>query len=101
MRTEYFQQVADVNIRELWMNTKVKVLAIHGASDFVSSAGEHQAIAETVNHYHPGNGTYIEIADSDHWQLFTESDKISYSGQRVELNSIPLSTSIKWLKDNS
>src|SRR5262249_37317010 len=27
MRIEYFQQVADVNIRELWMNTKAIVLA--------------------------------------------------------------------------
>jgi pimeloyl-ACP methyl ester carboxylesterase len=101
MRIEYFQQVADVNIRELWMNTKGKVLAMHGSSDFVSSATEHKLIAETVNHYNPGNATYIEIANSDHWGLFAESEMASYSHQQTELNPFPLTTSIKWLKANS
>lgn len=100
MRIEYFQQVADVNIRELWMNTKAKVLAMHGSSDFVSSATEHKLIANIVNHYHPGNATYIEIANSDHWSIFTESEIISASQTQMELNPLPLTTSIKWLKDN-
>lgn len=101
MRIEYFQQVADVNIRELWMKTKVKVLAMHGSSDFVSSAAEHKLIAETVNHYHPGNAVYIEITNSDHWGLFAESEKVSYLQQQTELNPLPLTTSIKWLISNS
>src|SRR5688572_4478801 len=100
MRTEYFQQVADVNIRELWMNTKAKVLAMHGSSDFVSSATEHKVIAETVNQYNPGNATYIEIANSDHWGLFAESDMISYSHRQTELNTLSLTTALKWLKAN-
>jgi len=99
MKTEYFQQVADVNIRELWMNTKTKVLAMHGASDFVSSAAEHKLIAEIVNHYHPGNATYVEIANADHWSLLTESELASASQQQTGLNPLPLTTSIKWLKD--
>ncbi|MCW3102851.1 MAG: Pdz domain protein [Bacteroidetes bacterium] len=101
MRIEYFQQVADVNICGLWMNTKAKVLALHGSSDFVSSAAEHKQIAETVNHYNPGNATYIEIADSDHWSLFTESEIISARHERTQLNPAPLLISIEWLKANS
>jgi pimeloyl-ACP methyl ester carboxylesterase len=100
MRIEYFQQVADVNIREMWMNTKAKVLALHGSSDFVSSANEHRVIAETVNHYHPGNAIYIEIANADHWSFVTESEMASYVRQSTEINPLPLVTSIKWLKDN-
>jgi len=100
MRIEYFQQVADVNIRELWMNTKAKVLALHGASDFVSSAAEHKLIAGIVNHYNPGNAAYIELANSDHWGLFAESEIISFSHKQTELNRLPVTTSIKWLKDN-
>ena len=99
MRIEYFQQVADVNIRTLWMNTKAKVLAMHGSTDFVSSAAEHKLIAETVNHYHPGNATYIEIPNSDHWSLYAETDMASLMQQQTELNPLPLTTSIKWLKD--
>lgn len=99
VRIEYFQQVADVNIRELWMNTKAKVLTMHGSSDFVSSAADHKLIAETVNHYNPGNAAYVEIASSDHWGLFVESDKISKSNTHPELNFLPFTTAIKWLKD--
>jgi len=100
MGIAYFQQVADVNIRELWMNTKTKVLALHGSSDFVSSATEHQVIAETVNHYHPGNATYIEIAGADHWSFLTESEMASYVHQSTTINPLPLTTSMKWLKEN-
>ena len=100
MRIEYFQQVADINIRLLWMNTTAKVLAMHGSSDFVSSAAEHKLIAEIVNHYHPGNAIYTEIANSDHWGLFTESDRISKSNTQTALNRVPVTTSMKWLKDN-
>ena len=101
MRIEYFQQVADINIRELWMNTKAKVLAMHGTSDFVSSGPEHKLIAEIVNHYNPGNATYAEIANSDHWQLYAESDLISALHERTTVNLLPLATAIKWLKANS
>jgi pimeloyl-ACP methyl ester carboxylesterase len=101
MRVAYFQQVADVDIRGLWMNTKAKVLAMHGASDFVSSATEHKLIAETVNHSRPGNATYVEIANSDHWGLFAESEKVSKSNAQTGLSFLPLTTSIKWLKENS
>lgn len=101
MRTEYFQQVADVNVRELWMNTTAKVLALHGSSDFVSSATEHKMIAETVNHYNPGNAIYTEIPNADHWSLLAETDMVSFLHQQKELNPGPLTTSIKWLKANS
>jgi len=101
MRTEYFQQVADINIRELWMNTKARVLVIHGSSDFVSSATEHKSIAELVNHYHPGNAKYIEIGKSDHWSLFAETELQSFLNQQTDLNPDPMITSIEWLKDNS
>lgn len=101
MRIEYFQQVADVNIRELWMNTRARVLALHGASDFVSSGEEHKLIAEIVNEYHPGNATYAEVPNSDHWEIYTESALASALHMQKDLNPLALNISIKWLKDNS
>jgi len=101
MRIEYFQQVADVDIHALWMNTKAIVLVMHGASDFVSSSAEHRLIAETVNRYHPGNADYTEIANADHWGLVAVTEKASYLHQQTELNSLPLAISIRWLKDKS
>lgn len=101
MRTEYFQQVADINIRELWMKTTVKVLALHGASDFVSSGIEHKQLAETVNEYHPGNATYIEVPNADHWSLNAASEWDSYLGQETKVNPAPIVTSLQWLKSNT
>jgi len=101
MRIEYFQQVADINIPGLWMNTRAMVLAMHGSSDFISSATEHRLIAETVNRYRPGNATYVEIAHSDHWGLFAENELVSKSNTQAGLNFLPFTTSIKWLKENS
>lgn len=101
MRVEYFQQVADVNIRGLWMNTTAKVLAMHGASDFVSSGPEHKLIADVVNRYHKGNATYTEISNSDHWQLHAESELASSMHEQTSVNTLPLVTAIKWLKSNS
>jgi hypothetical protein len=101
MRIEYFQQVADVNIRQLWMETKAAVLAMHGGSDFVSSAADHKLIAETVNRYHPGNATYAEIANADHWEIQAETEQISASHTQTTLNPAPLHTAMQWLKAHS
>lgn len=100
MRIEYFQQVADINIRSEWAKTKAKVLALHGSSDFVSSANEHKEIAELVNKYNPGNATYVEIAKADHWSFLAGNELESAMRTTTELNHLPLTTSIKWLKEN-
>jgi pimeloyl-ACP methyl ester carboxylesterase len=97
MSVKYFQQVADINIRQLWMNTDAWVLAMHGTSDFVSSAGEHELLVQTVNRYYPDKGTHTEIANADHWQLYAESEKISESHNQTELNSLVVTTALKWI----
>lgn len=98
MSIKYFQQVADVNIRQLWMKTDAYVLAMHGTSDFVSSAGEHELIAQTVNRYHPNKATHIEIQNSDHWEIYTESEKISAAQTQTEINPLAVTTALKWIR---
>ncbi|MBK5286543.1 MAG: hypothetical protein JJE25_14185 [Bacteroidia bacterium] len=97
MSITYFQQVADVNIRQMWMNTDAWVLAMHGTSDFVSSAGEHELLVQIVNHYHPDKATHTEIKNADHWELYTESEKISASHSQTELNPLAVTTALKWI----
>ncbi len=98
MDIKYFQQVADIDILDLWNKSNVKVLAIHGSSDFVSSAKEHQKIAEMVNVSNPSNGTYIEIENADHWGLYTMNQKASKQGSSMELNREVVSKALDWLK---
>ncbi len=97
MAIKYFQQVADVNIRQSWMNTDAYVLAMHGTSDFVSSANEHELIVRTVNRYHPDKATHIEIKNADHWELYTESEKISAAHTQTEINPLAATTALSWI----
>lgn len=98
MRIEYFQQVADIDIGELWMRTTSKVLVMHGSSDFVSSADEHALIADVVNRYHPGNATYTEIPDADHWEIFAESEEQSMAGTGRNVNPGAVQFALSWLE---
>ncbi|MGZ3882519.1 MAG: hypothetical protein ACXVBF_14315, partial [Flavisolibacter sp.] len=59
---------------------------------------DHKVIAETVNHYHPGNAVYFEISNCDHWSLFAESEAVSLKHQGTEVNTLPITTSMKWLR---
>jgi pimeloyl-ACP methyl ester carboxylesterase len=98
MNLKYFQQVADINIRQLWMNADAWVLAMHGTSDFVSSAAAHELIAQIVNRYHPGKATYAEILHSDHWELQTESEKQSTMMTQKTFNPAALNAALEWMK---
>ena len=97
MSIKYFQQVADVNVRQMWMNTDAYVLAMHGTSDFVSSANEHELLVQTVNRYHPGKATHTEIKNADHWEIYTESEKMSASHTQTELNPFAVTTALSWI----
>lgn len=97
MSIKYFQQVADINIGQLWMNTNIYVLAMHGTSDFVSSANEHEQLVQVVNRYHPGKATHTEIKNSDHWEIYTESEKISAAHTQTELNPLAATTALSWM----
>ena len=97
MNIDYFQQVSDIDIGKLWMNTTANVLAMHGTADFVSSAAEHELIAKIVNRYHPNNATYIKVENADHWELYAKSEKISQQNKQTGLNPISVNTAINWI----
>jgi len=63
---KFFHQLYDLNLSEEWKNTDSNVLAIWGEADFVSSRGDHELIANIVNSYHPGKGTYLQMKNIDH-----------------------------------
>ncbi len=97
MRVEYFRQVAGIDIGTLWMNTDAWVLAMHGASDFVSSADEHRLIAGIVNRYHPGKATFAEIPVCDHWELRAETERASQQHTATEVNPAAMQTALRWM----
>ena len=62
----FWYQLYDLNIPFAWSQYAGKVLTVWGSADYVAAREEHRQIAETVNQYHPGNGTFIEIENAGH-----------------------------------
>ncbi|MFY8003380.1 MAG: serine aminopeptidase domain-containing protein [Chitinophagaceae bacterium] len=65
--SEFNQTLDDVNPNEHWSKTKAKVLAIYGEADIEAlNADGAQNIVKTVNHYHPGNASFLFLKGTDH-----------------------------------
>lgn len=62
----YVQQVAHLNIIELWTKLKVPVLAIYGTSDFETEIADHQRIVAVVNAQRAGSATLVVINGMSH-----------------------------------
>jgi len=62
----FYQQLQALNLGQLWGQVSVPVLVIHGSADQIMSTADSRAIADSVNHAHPGNATQVEIEGADH-----------------------------------
>jgi len=76
---KFWSQLASTNFATYWAKCNCPVLAVHGASDFVSYEADHRLIADIVNKVHPGAGTFATAANNDHlfnsWATEQESAK--------------------------
>ncbi len=57
----FWEQLEDTNFASYWERCHTHVLAIHGASDFVTYKVDHELTAEIVNRTNPGWGTSLEL----------------------------------------
>jgi len=71
---KYFQQMYAAPLVEAWKKTKAPLLAVYGASDFLTDANEHRLIADAVNSWRPGTATFVQLEGIDHW-LRTAADQ--------------------------
>ncbi|HET7436694.1 MAG TPA: alpha/beta fold hydrolase [Thermoanaerobaculia bacterium] len=94
----YMQQVAALDPPALWKKVKVPVLLIHGTSDFVTDASEHEAIVKAAP-----NATLLLEKNMDHFMRDVPSREASMEGLKAEaLDKEPLQTQVrddiaKWL----
>ncbi len=63
---EFWRQLGETNFPAYWSRCDAHVLAVRGASDFVTYDVDHKLIADVVNKRHPGRGKSLTLADSDH-----------------------------------
>jgi hypothetical protein len=62
----FWNQLGKTNFADYWARCGTRVLAVHGASDYVSYEVDHRLIADIVNREHPGWGTFKIAPSSDH-----------------------------------
>ncbi len=63
---EFWRQLAQTNFADSWSRCNAHVLAVRGASDFVTYDVDHKLIADVVNRSHPGWGKSMTLPGSDH-----------------------------------
>jgi uncharacterized protein len=102
----YMQQLTDLNLAELWKKVDAPVLVMYGASDFLTSAKEHEYLREMINKFHPGKARYVEIPQMDHYFERAASQSESYQRRRTPPQSPSpfveqsLTEISNWLKQN-
>jgi pimeloyl-ACP methyl ester carboxylesterase len=97
--SKYFQEINQMNLPREWQKVEARVLALWGASDFVSYPDEHQAIADIVNGKHPGNAVFWTMPGTDHWMNRVESRKASMEAGPMFENFNPAlpDTMLAWM----
>ncbi len=64
---QFLQQLNDQNLTEAWKNAGVHTLALYGEYDLHAiSPDAAKVIADIVNTYHPGKGTYCMVPGTEH-----------------------------------
>ncbi|WP_165903746.1 alpha/beta fold hydrolase [Hymenobacter gummosus] len=62
----YMQQWQATNLAAAWQHVEAPVLALRGASDYISYSVDHQLIADIVNQRHPGRASFVLLPEVDH-----------------------------------
>jgi len=60
------QEVAALNIAELWTKFAAPLLVIYGTGDFITAQEDHERIVAIVNAAHPRSATLRLIPGMDH-----------------------------------
>ncbi|HET7107017.1 MAG TPA: alpha/beta fold hydrolase [Candidatus Acidoferrum sp.] len=85
----YLQQVAAVNMAELWSRVSVPVLALYGTGDFVTSEEDHRRIVAIVNANHPGTAVLHTIDGMDHYLTTTGPAQAAFNLRVLDHKEAP------------
>jgi pimeloyl-ACP methyl ester carboxylesterase len=98
--SSFWSQLENTNFASYWAKCNAHVLAVHGASDFVSYEVDHRLVADIVNKVHPGWGKFVTAPSSDH--LFsnwpTEAESLSH-WPRGDFNPAFIGILKSWITD--
>jgi len=94
----YFQQIQRHQLPAEWAKLDTRVLALYGASDFVSFEDDHRGVAAAVNRVTPGRAEFRVVPEADHWfrraKDFAESRR---QGPAGPYNDAVVSLIVDWV----
>ena len=79
----YLQQIAQLDLPGLWAGLRLDTLLVYGSADYLTSTDEHLAILEVIEEARPGAGSFVEIADLDHYMARAADQKQSFERRRA------------------
>jgi pimeloyl-ACP methyl ester carboxylesterase len=95
---DFWRQLLETNFAAYWARCNAHVLAVRGASDFVTYDADHKLIADIVNRAHPGWGESAVLPRSDHLfhDFATESESLK-SFRRGKFNPAFIKMAKDWI----
>jgi pimeloyl-ACP methyl ester carboxylesterase len=66
---KYNDELYAINIPQAWKPFAGKALFLWGSADYVSAKEDHEILTKTVNYFHPGQASFVEVKNSDHDML--------------------------------
>ena len=96
---DFWRQLAEINFPEYWTRCNAHVLAVRGASDFVTYDVDHKLVADIVNRARPGWGESAVLPNSDHlFHNFATETESMQNFQRGEFNAAFAAQMKDWIK---
>lgn len=96
---DFWRQLAQTNFARFWVKANTRVLAVRGASDFVTYDADHKLIADIVNKVHPGWGESMVLPNSDHlFHNFATEPESQKNFQRGKFNNDFSRVMKDWIK---
>ncbi|HEY0141862.1 MAG TPA: alpha/beta fold hydrolase [Thermoanaerobaculia bacterium] len=100
---KYFQQLYDTDTTRAWKAANTRILALYGASDFLTDAKEVEWLAAAVNSWRPGTAKHIVLEGIDHYlnKAATQSDSMKQMRGEApaEYNPLLVDTLVAFLKE--
>jgi pimeloyl-ACP methyl ester carboxylesterase len=95
---DFWRELLETNFAAYWARCNAHVLAVRGASDFVSYDADHKLIADIVNRTHPGWGKSAVLPGSDHLfhDFATESESLK-NFRRGKFNPAFIKMTKNWI----
>jgi pimeloyl-ACP methyl ester carboxylesterase len=97
----YMQQLADLNLAEVWKKADSPALIIYGTSDFLTSAAEHEYLRDMINSFRPGSAAYVQIEGMGHGFERAASQREYFEsrggGARPEFHTQVFDETVHWL----